>query len=313
MLQPVATSALYVNEKMRILKNHLQPESSTGQEKRLCIVTGIHGDELDGQYVCYEIIKRIRENRKCLTGIVDVYPALNPLGLDSVTRGIPMFDLDMNRIFPGSEDGAVAENIAVQITRDLRGADLCVDVHSSNIYLKEIPQVRVSGDTAKDLLPYAKLLNVDFVWVHASKTVLDATLAHSMNALGVPTLAIEMGVGMRINVEYCRQLVDGLFNLMKELGIWTGEVGAIKQPVVSSDGEVSLINADASGIFIPCVEHCGNAHKGDKLGDILNPFTGKVEQTLYAPCDGVIFTLREYPVVYNGSLIARILGGLTTL
>ena len=34
-----------------------------------------------------------------MKGIVEIYPALNPLGVDSISRGIPMFDLDMNRDF----------------------------------------------------------------------------------------------------------------------------------------------------------------------------------------------------------------------
>ena len=36
---------------------------------------------------------------------------------------------------------------------------------------------------------------------------------------------------------------------------------------------------------------------------------GAVEQEIFAPCSGIVFTLREYPVVYEGSLLARILGG----
>ena len=30
-----------------------------------------------------------------------------------------------------------------------------------------------------------------------------------------------------------------------------------------------------------------------------------------SPVDGVLFTLREYPVVYEGSLMARIMAGAT--
>ena len=37
--------------------------------------------------------------------------------------------------------------------------------------------------------------------------------------------------------------------------------------------------------------------------------TGRVEEVLHAPCDGMVFTLREYPIVNSGSLIARVLGG----
>ena len=42
---------------------------------------------------------------------------------------------------------------------------------------------------------------------------------------------------------------------------------------------------------------------------IADPLTGAVSQSLKSPVAGLIFTLREYPVVYEGSLIARILGG----
>ena len=35
--------------------------------------------------------------------------------------------------------------------------------------------------------------------------------------------------------------------------------------------------------------------------------TGEVLVKVESPCDGLVFTLREYPVVDEGSLIARIL------
>ena len=199
MIEEIATVDLPVHEKLSILKNRLQPDKLTGSEKRFALVTGIHGDELDGQYICYEVIKRINEHQECLKGIVDVYPSINPLGVDTGNRGIPMFDLDMNRVFPGSDSGAMAEYVASRVVGDIIGSDLCLDIHSSNIFIKEIPQVRVNEENSAKLLPYAKMLNADLVWVYSSITVLDATLAYSLNKLGVPTLVAEMGVGLRID------------------------------------------------------------------------------------------------------------------
>lgn len=126
MLQDVVSVSLPVNERMRIKKNHFEPYNLTGNEKRICIVTGIHGDELEGQYVCYELSRRLSENGHLLTGIVDIYPSMNPLGMDSIKREMPIFDLDMNMIFPGSENGAVAEHIAAAIMNDINGADFTV-------------------------------------------------------------------------------------------------------------------------------------------------------------------------------------------
>ena len=310
MVETVVSIGLAVDEKMIIKKNRIQPANLKGNEKRICVVTGIHGDELEGQYVCYELIRKINENIEFLNGIVDIYPALNPLGIDSVHRGMPTFDLDMNRIFPGSENGAMAEHVAAKIIEDIDGADMCIDLHSSNIFLREIPQVRVSEHIAEKLVPYAKLLNIDFIWVHPVATVLESTLTYNLNNRNIPTLLVEMGVGMRITKEYGDQLVKGIFNLMKEMNIWKGEVSPVREPIISTEKEVEFVNAKSSGIFMPCVDHLDEIKKGDTIGEILNPLTGEIEEKVISPCDGMIFTLREYPVVYEGSLIARVLGGV---
>ncbi|MBR0338405.1 MAG: succinylglutamate desuccinylase/aspartoacylase family protein [Ruminococcus sp.] len=308
MIETVASVGLPIDEKLMIQKNRLVPVNGlSGNEKRISIVTGTHGDELEGQYVCYELQRRIKENIECLTGIVDVYPAINPLGIDSITRGIPGFDLDMNRIFPGLENGSMPEYIASKIIDDLSGSAAVVDIHASNIFLEEIPQVRINELSRDTLVPLAKLLNVDYIWVHSSATVLESTLAYSLNVIGTPTLVVEMGVGMRITKKYGDQLTDGILALMKELGIWNGEVITPKEPIISEDGEVSFINAGKSGVFVPCVGHWKNVKKDGHIGDILNPLTGEINERIFAPTDGIVFTLREYPIVNEGSLIARIL------
>ena len=308
MIETICSVGLPIDETLMIKKNRIIPKNGLkGGEKRISIVTGTHGDELEGQYVCYEMQRRIKENYDCLTGIVDIYPAINPLGIDSITRGIPAFDLDMNRIFPGSDNGSMPEYVAHKIVEDLKGSAVAVDIHASNIFLKEIPQVRINELTRDRLVPLAKLINVDYIWVHSSATVLESTLAYSLNSVDTPTLVVEMGVGMRITKSYGDQLVDGLFVLMKELGIWSREVITPKEPIISEDGEVSFINAGKSGVFVPAVEHWKNVRFGDHIGDIINPLTGELEEKILAQTDGIVFTLREYPIVSEGSLIARIL------
>jgi predicted deacylase len=304
MIETIATAALAVNENLNIQKRRIENGTS---KKRLSLVTGTHGDELEGQYLAYMIGSYLDEHIDCLDGIVDIYPALNPMGIDSITRGVPMFDLDMNRVFPGSKDGTMIEMICSMIVDDIVGSDVCIDVHSSNIFLQEIPQIRMSVPTAPALLPYAKMMNVDFIWVHDAATVLESTLAHTLNTRGTKTLVVEMGVGMRITKEYCKQLFDGIFNLLKELGMWSGETTPVREPIVSEGREVGFVNSDAAGIFVPCVSFGEAVEKGNHIGDVVDPLSSKTVEKVDAVCDGMIFTLREYPVVYGGSLLARIL------
>lgn len=309
MIETVVSMELPVDEKLQIRKNRIMPMHPTGKEKRIAIVTGVHGDELEGQFVCYELLRRLKAEPGQLNGIVDIYPAMNPLGIDSITRGIPMFDLDMNRIFPGNEKGSMMESLVYKVTEDLKGADLCVDIHASNIFLMELPQVRINERTAEKLVPIAEHMNVDFIWVHAASTVLESTLACSLNDADTPTLVVEMGVGMRITKEYGYQLTEGILNVMRLMGIWKGDTGKIKKPVISEDRAVGYLNADRAGIFVPSIEIGKQVEKGELIGEILDPLTGHVQQAVTAPVSGLLFTRREYPVVYSGSLLGRILGG----
>lgn len=305
MIKTIVSTALPIGERLLIKKNVI---SHGKGRKRLCIVTGTHGDELEGQYVCFQLNKIIKEQIGKLNGSIELYPALNPLGIDSITRGIPNFDLDMNRIFPGDPDGSMAEHAVYTILHDLEGADMVIDIHSSNIFLREIPQVRVNINTSHRLIPFARLLNVDFIWVHEAATVLESTLAHSLNSLDTPTLVVEMGVGMRINHGYGNRLVTGILNLMHEMGMWSEEFDfhLISTPIISVADEVSFINADASGIFLTESRNNIIVDEGEEIGCIVNSLTGEVLQQVIAPIHGLLFTLRAYPVVYQGSLLARI-------
>ncbi|MBR1613172.1 MAG: succinylglutamate desuccinylase/aspartoacylase family protein [Succinivibrio sp.] len=304
MIKTVYSAELPVGERLLIKKNVIKNGTSG---RRICIVTGTHGDELEGQYVAIRLNELLNKNLDKLNGEVDIYPALNPLGIDSISRGIPNFDIDMNRIFPGSLSGSMTEVAAHYIVEDLAGADVVIDIHASNIFLFEIPQVRICVNLKDTLVPLARLINMDFIWVHDAATVLETTLAHSLNTVGTKTLVVEMGVGMRVTHEYGDRLVDGIKNLMASLGMWSGDVPAtVSEPALSEGDNVSFINSEASGVFISDTHNNRMVKKGECIGAVYNSLTGEVLQKVTAPDEGLMFTLRAYPVVYEGSLLARI-------
>ncbi len=305
MIKEVVSVALPMAERLMIKKNII---SSGSSKKRVCIVTGTHGDELEGQYVCYKLGKILQENLDKLDGTVEIYPALNPLGIDTISRGVPGFDLDMNRIFPGNPNGVMAESVAAAILEDLKGADMVIDIHSSNIFLREMPQVRINIGAAETLVPQAKLLGVDFIWVHEAATVLEATLAHSLNSTGTPCIVVEMGVGMRINHSLGNNLTEGIFNMLADMGMWSGDVdrSVLAEGIISIGDNVTFMNAEKSGIFLTELKTSAIVEKGELIGSIVDPLSGEVIQDVFSPVYGYLFTIRAYPVVYDGSLLARI-------
>jgi len=285
-----------------------------GDGPRVAVVAGLHGDELEGLYVCHRLAAWLDElNRTSpgsLTGSVELYPAVNTLGLDTLTRGLPVFDTDLNRAFPGSAGGPLPERLAAALMTVLSGSALVVDIHASNIYLREIPQVRINQEFDELLVPIARRMNLDLIWLHGAATVLETTVAHSLNSCGTPCLVAEMGVGMRITPEYCDQLVAGILAVWKDLGVLAPDISIPETshvPLIADDSNVHYLNAQTSGMFIPATSHWTDVRCGEILGTIVSPFRGDILSEVRSPVDGILFTLREYPLVYEGSLMARVM------
>lgn len=307
----ILSLALPYRERLEIRRTVFDGEAGG---PKVAVVAGVHGDELEGLYLCHRLAASLealaRERPGALRGRVELLPALNPLGIDTIQRSVPVFDTDLNRVFPGHREGMPPQRMAEAVMRALEGAALVIDVHASNIFLREIPQVRINRDFAGDLVPLAERANVDLIWIHGAVTVLEATIAHSLNARGIPCLVVEMGVGMRVTPALSEQLEIGILHLWQRLGVLDPALELqvpARTPFLAGDDNVHYLNAERSGIFVPSVEHWIGVHRDQVLGVIVSPHHGRVLAEVRSPVDGVLFTLREYPIVYEGSLMARIM------
>lgn len=305
MVTVVASVDLPVDEKLTVKKNTIKGD---GSDKRFCLLTGLHGDELEGQLVCYKVQERINAAPQNFHGTLDIYPALNPLGIDSITRGIPAFDLDMNRTFPGETNGTMTEYIASKILEDASGADFALDVHASSIFIRELPQVRIPPEFKDKIIDNARLLNMDLLWIHNNGSVQENSLVYTLNQNGTPAAVIDMGIGMSYTSEFAEQLTDGIFCLMKKMGMWTGAAITPREPVYSDqDSDMTALVSKMAGFFVRKVDCGQRVQKGDLLGEIISPLEGKILAQIKAPCAGLLFTLREYPIVEIGSTLGRLL------
>ncbi len=92
------------------------------------------------------------------------------------------------------------------------------------------------------------------------------------------------------------------------MGMWSEaqDSSKLSTPIVSVGNEVSFVNADASGIFLTETHNDCIVEKGEEIGIVVNSLTGEILQSVKAPDRGYLFTIRAHPVVYEGSLLARI-------
>lgn len=308
MIETVFSAALPVGERLIVKKNRI--EGCGGRGPRIAVVTGIHGDGLEGQFVAFELAQRLREHIGDLRGIVDIYPALNPLGISASEHGVPLFDLDLDRTFPGNSKGNMNEALAAAIVADIKGANACIDIHAPDAHLREVSQVRVEEAYAKTLMPFAQLLNTQLVWMHGSSNPQRSTLAHTLNSLRTRTLVVEMGESLRITEDAGSWLTEGILRLVERLDGWTSSSVALPMPRLVRDGDVTPVSAEVPGIFLPQLGLGAMVRRGQVVGVIADPLAAEAKAEVLAPADGTIISLRAQPLVYPGTLLVRVLGGV---
>ena len=285
--------------------------SEDGAAGRLCIATGIHGDERMGQLIVYNVAQRIQKEPQHLHGVVDVYPMLNPLGLDLGERTVPSGNrLDMNRAFPGSPDGTALESICYRLIEDMKGADLVLDIHSSSQVTSELYAVRLHEQSADAMIPGAAALCPELIWVVPDRAAYNATLTGALTQSGVCAVVL-MVDERRLNAQrVVDQAVDGIFCKMKEMGLWSGATVCAPQadriPCMRERTDARRITCTRPGMYVP-VERIGTrVNAGDVLGTIIDALRGEPVETVIATESGLVFSQRRYSAVYPGTLIARL-------
>ena len=82
----------------------------------LSIVTGLHGDHLNGIHICARLARFLEgvaekhKNSYRLLGKIQLFPAVNVPALESGLRIWPFDGVDMDLAFPGNDAGDPTEN-----------------------------------------------------------------------------------------------------------------------------------------------------------------------------------------------------------
>jgi predicted deacylase len=281
--------------------------------KRVAFVSGLHGNELEGIYLCHLLTNYLKELQDTqperLLGEVHIYPSVNPQASAIGVRLWPFLSIDLNRQFKNTSGNSLAISSAEALINDLKAsADIVIDCHASNLYLKEVPQIRIIEGFHKKLIPLAVQCNVDLIWVHPPSPVFESTLGYNLNKSKIPTLVIETGIALRINQDFVNQLFKGMLKLLYHLGVISTEKiqPKVNYPIVIQPSQVVILQSDFPGLFIANTDIKTNVSKGDIIGKVVDAMNGKILKEIIASDNGFLFTLREHPLVYPGDLLARI-------
>lgn len=270
----------------------------------LGLTAAIHGNELNGIAVIHELFENI--NPKNLKGTVIAISGLNPLAIANYQREF-VDGTDLNRIFPGKENGNRSEQMAYHIgEKVIPFFDYHVDLHTASF--GRVNSLYGRGDMENDTLAgMLSALAPDIIVSNKGKASFGSASGLTMRAFaigkGVPSITVEYGNPQVYQKEMISRGVIGLQNLMVYLGLQKGEV----QP--PNTGNVCAksywLYTDMGGYLDVLVDLNQELKQNDVIAILKNSF-GEVIATYKAPEDGIVVGKSTNPVSSSGSRIIHL-------
>lgn len=280
------------------------------------LTSGCHGDEVNGIIIIQKIFQYLQK-QGLLKGKVYALPLMNPFGYETVSREINLSKEDLNRSFPGKEDGTLAERLAWQILKIIKNTkpDLVLDLH--NDWQKSLPYVLLDPDPGRKYksiyektIKYALasgLLVVNEKEKSLKQSEYKKSLSGSLLFNNIAALTFESGepyLFYKKDVEYG---IKAILNIIRSLGMIKIEEKFTHPNLPNKlfDKIVTYSNdplAKNTGIIKVFVKPGELVKKDQLLAQVINVF-GRVAETLKAKNNGIIIGITDYAVVLPGSAV----------
>jgi predicted deacylase len=260
------------------------------------IQSGLHGDEYDG----LEAALRMADGTDPadLAGNLVIVTRANVPAFVSGSRLNRQDGMDMNAIWPGRADGYLTERLVHFIYANIvPHIDCAIDLHGGNTELQVVSYGNWQDAPGFDALACATVMGLKHLWDWTETLHRQPIFTKALQALGIPSLVIEIGGGNRWSEASVLDGVRAMRNVMRHLGMIGGDYDGLPDEVLVMAG--GFVTAPAGGFLRPRCQLNDTVRKGQVLGEIVDLLGRKVGESV-SPRDGVVNDVRTLPRILPG-------------
>lgn len=259
----------------------------------LCVVAGIHGDEINGVEIVRRLLAKVDPQR--LQGNLIAIPIANIAAFRRGSRYLPD-RRDLNRFFPGRPFGSSASRIAHALfTQVVERCDGLIDLHTGSFLRTNVHQLRadLSHEGAAAL---AHEYGAEVIVHHRGGV---GTLRRAATDAGIPAVTVEAGQPSRFDRAEVEKALRGLNRVLVARGMLEGDEAAAPARPSVTYFRTSWTRSDQGGILVSQVELGDEVEEGKVLGTISDPLSGDIE-SIRAPHAGRIIGMAFDQLVMPG-------------
>jgi predicted deacylase len=283
--------------------------------KRAVLVSGVHGDEMSSVHMVHTVMDQL--NPAEMSGTVMAVTDVSRPALGAMTRRWPDSGrgadlIDMNREWPGNEDGATAtsRHAGLLFNRLLRpNADIAIDFHTGTTGF-DVTAFNIGDRTLPEVRAMLELYPVPQIWDNAAYP---GVLHNAFVDVGIPCFTPELGRARVLDFEIISMFAEGTMNVLKHYGIVAGPMGRTGKDLDVFIGNSAFpILAIEGGFVEHLVKLNDKVEAGHKVAIQRNSF-GEVIAEYSSSVAGEVTGLRSDATSEPGNPLAFILFNKTPL
>lgn len=254
--------------------------------KRGILTSGVHGDEMSSVHTVQTVMNQLDPAQMSGTvmAVTDVSrPALESMQRRWPNQGRGIDLIDMNREWPGNENGASApsRHAGLLFNRLLRpNADFAIDFHTGTTGF-EVTAFNIGGMDVPEVKAMVELYPVGQIF---DNHVYPGVLHNAFMDAGIPSFTPEIGAARVLDIEMISLFVEGTMNVLKHHGIIAGPMGRTGKDVTVFVGNSAFpILATAGGLVEHLVKLNHKVAPGQKVaiqrdsfGEVVAEYTSAV-------------------------------------
>ncbi len=279
-------------------------------KKSLAIVGALRGDELEQQFTCASLIKRLKElelGGALVPGYeILVIPSVNPSSMNIGKRFWSMDNTDINRMFPGYDKGETTQRIASALFESVKDYEYGLQLASYYIPGEFVPHIRML-DTGFQPEHEAKCFGLPYVFVKKVTPYDTALLNYNWQIWETKAFSMYTGHTDQLKSANVNTGLTAILRFMINMGILSTSISPGYQSEVITDANFVTLVTQCSGLLRKHKSAQDSVLKGDLLGEVLNPYDASVLERIVSPVNGIIFFNQERSLVIEGARAFQII------
>lgn len=280
-------------------------------EKSLAIVGAMRGDEVQQQYICSQLVRHLvqmEEEGRLVSGHeILLIPSANPFSMNIGKRFWPMDNTDINRMFPGYDQGETTQRIAASLFEAIQGYTYGIQFASFYVPGDFIPHVQIIKTGYEDVQT-AGLLGFPYICLRESLPFDTTLLNYNWQIWNTKAYSIYGGQCGRVEESMSSYIMSSVLRFMQRVGIIAhfASVHPEYNSQVIHESDLMSVKAPVAGIFYRLKTARDEVRKGELLARIMHPIDGEVLAEIYAPEDGVIFFAHNQSLTLQDATLYKI-------